>query len=195
VGQGYFLTCNLSIRRDLVLAAGNFDPQFRVAEDSELGARLARRGSRVVYHPEARSDHEHGTFNTADLIGRARAYGRADWALFKKHPWLLRNGQGMFGLLNESDIQRFRRQVIREREAVAAAVDARRALDEIDFLPFLDSQNRKAGLEILERLPRLVPMVYWHYLLESFLECRSEDQNPAGNQPSGSSLPSAATRA
>jgi GT2 family glycosyltransferase len=40
----YFVTCNLSIARDAVLAVGSFDPQFRVAEDSDLGLRISRKG-------------------------------------------------------------------------------------------------------------------------------------------------------
>jgi len=41
--QAYFVTCNLSVSRQAVLDAGNFDPAFRVAEDTELGTRLARK--------------------------------------------------------------------------------------------------------------------------------------------------------
>jgi O-antigen biosynthesis protein len=176
--QAYFVTCNLSVRRDLVLAAGNFDPEFRVAEDTELGARLARRGTRVVYHPSAHADHEHGTFTTSDLIRRAKAYGRADWALFKKHSWLLGDGGSPFGKLTESDIQSIIQRVGRDQAAVTAAVDALSALDSIDFIPVLNKQDREAALGIQAQLARLVPMVYWHYLLQSFLECRSEELHP-----------------
>jgi len=176
--QAYFITCNLSIRRDLVLAGGNFDPQFRVAEDTELGTRLVQRGSRVLYHPDATADHEHGTFTTEDLIRRAKAYGRADWTLFSKHPRLLGNGSSPFGLLTESDIHSIARRLDEGRDAVRAAVNALHALDGLDFLPCLDpcNRNRQSAFDILKQLAKLVPLVYWHYLLESFLERRSEEK-------------------
>jgi O-antigen biosynthesis protein len=174
--QAYFITCNLSVRRDQVLAAGNFDPTFRVAEDTELGARLVGRGIRVVYHPEARADHEHGIFTTADLVRRAKAYGRADWDLFKKHPWLLGTGDGPFGKLTKSDIETLHQRIEQDETAVSAALVALTALDDIDFLPLLHAEKREAAQEILESLSRLVPMVYWHHLLRSFLEASQADQ-------------------
>src|SRR5262249_32099333 len=76
-GSSYFVTCNLSISREAVLAAGNFDSTFRVAEDTELGARLEKMGFRVFYHPLAMATHEHGQFTTEDLLRRGTRYGAA----------------------------------------------------------------------------------------------------------------------
>ncbi|HWP85662.1 MAG TPA: glycosyltransferase, partial [Terriglobia bacterium] len=39
-GHAHFVTCNLSLRREAVMEVGSFDPQFRLAEDTELGVRL-----------------------------------------------------------------------------------------------------------------------------------------------------------
>src|SRR6185312_10669527 len=49
--HSFFITCNISVRRDLVSAAGNFDANFRVGEDTELGVRLIRKGLQVIYAP------------------------------------------------------------------------------------------------------------------------------------------------
>src|SRR5262249_38497297 len=131
--QAFFITCNLSVRRDAVLRAGNFDLAFRVAEDTELGTRLMKQGMRVIYHPAATAWHEHARCTTADLIRRARAYGTADWQLFQKHPQLLGNGASPFGSLSEADRLRMLAHVEEHRPAVASGVAALEQLDAIDF--------------------------------------------------------------
>jgi GT2 family glycosyltransferase len=171
-GAPFFVTCNLSIRRDALLEAGNFDPRFRVAEDTEMGARLVNRGYRVRYHPDARATHEHGRFTLEDLLTRARRYGHADWLLFESHPELLGSGESPFGKLEEADFRRIASLIEEKREAVAAAFSALSALEELDLQPFWSSKaGRESTLEpILNQLTTLVPLVYWHQLLESFLE-------------------------
>jgi len=170
--QAYFVTCNLSIKREAVLQAGNFDPSFRVAEDTELGTRLIERGVRVIYHPAAVAWHEHALFTAADLIRRAKAYGAADWDLFRKHPRLLGSGEGPFGRLSEEDRARMRAQVDSRRLAVSDAVVALEALDDFDLrLLFRDRVHGPQKIkELVERVGQVVPMVYWHYLFESFLQ-------------------------
>jgi GT2 family glycosyltransferase/SAM-dependent methyltransferase/glycosyltransferase involved in cell wall biosynthesis len=177
--QAYFVTCNLSVGHDAVLSAGNFDPQFRVAEDTELGTRLVARGYQVRYHPAARACHEHGVFATSDLIRRARAYGRADRALFAKHPRLLGKGESPFGLLSKNDLTLVAQRIALQREAVQSAVEGLEALDKINFLQCFKKagDQRPQADGVLEQLAGVVPMVYWHYLLESFLECRAEDES------------------
>jgi GT2 family glycosyltransferase/SAM-dependent methyltransferase len=169
--QAYFATCNLSVRRDAVLAAGNFDPQFRVAEDTELGARLVRRGWRVIYHPPAVAVHEHAHFSSGDLLRRAQAYGAANWALFAKHPALLGQGAGPFGRLTPQDQVRIETQVQQYRAAVADGLAALQALDQLDFrLLFRDQANgRHAAEELMRKVAQIVPIVYWHYLFQEFL--------------------------
>jgi GT2 family glycosyltransferase len=57
----FFWTCNLSIRRSAVLRAGGFDPEFPypMQDDIELGFRLWKLGTGVIYHPEIECSHRH----------------------------------------------------------------------------------------------------------------------------------------
>jgi len=166
--QVFFVTCNLSVRREAVLRAGNFDPAFRVAEDTELGTRLMQQGIRVVYHPAASAWHEHASFTTADLIRRAKSYGVADWKLFQKHPQLLGSGASPFGRLSESDRQRIRGIVANSLATVESAVPALEKLEGLDFRA-IASDSPEAAKQIIEQVGKLVPVVYWHYLFETFL--------------------------
>ncbi len=170
--QAYFVTCNLSVSRRAVLAAGNFDPAFRVAEDTELGTRLAQRGVRVVYHPAAVSWHEHTAFTTQDLIRRARSYADADWDLFTKHPHLLGAGTSPFGTLSPADRARIAAEIERNRAAVAQGIIALEALDRTDFRNFFRSPDAQgaAAKHVIEQLGTIVPLVYWHCFFERFLE-------------------------
>jgi GT2 family glycosyltransferase len=180
--QAYFVTCNLSVRRDAVLQAGNFDPRFRVAEDTELGARLVRNGLRVLYHPEAIAWHEHAQFTTNDLLRRALAYGAADWLLFAKHPHLLGDGSGPFGKLSSADGLRMRNQLAQYQTAVESGVAALEAMDDLDFrLFFKDKENGSARAEeIMRQVGQIVPMVYWHFLFKRFLEEWQASREAAG---------------
>jgi hypothetical protein len=170
--QAYFVTCNLSARRRAVLEAGNFDPAFRVAEDTELGTRLAQRGVRVIYHPAARAWHEHARFTTADLIRRAQAYGLANWKLFQKHPHLLGSGSGPFGVLSEGDRLRIQKHVGETRLAAASGITALERLDTIDFRTlFRDSHNGpQSAKDLIQKVSEIVPVIYWHCLFETFLQ-------------------------
>ncbi|MGH9743526.1 MAG: glycosyltransferase family 2 protein, partial [Candidatus Acidiferrum sp.] len=172
--SAYFITCNLSIRREAVLEAGNFDPQFRVAEDTELGARLRQRSYEVLFHPDAEAWHEHGRFTLPDLLRRAGAYGQADWLLFQKHPELLGSGTGPFGKLQEGDFARLKATVEKNREAVAVAMNALELMEEMEMLPLFRKRTdgTTAAGELWLQLAKVVPMVYWQYLFESFLRAR-----------------------
>lgn len=184
--QAFFVTCNLSVRRSAILAAGNFDPSFRVAEDTEVGARLVERGIRVVYHPAASAWHEHTEFTTGDLIRRAKAYGAANLQLLRKHPRLLGEGKGPFGMLAETDRRQMERQITDYQPAVAQAVAALEELDRYDLKTAMHDKANGPELakQLLEPVGKVVPLVYWHYLLETFL-----NEWPACDpQPSGHSL-------
>jgi hypothetical protein len=56
-----FYTSNVLVPRHVLLDAGGFNPGFRYAayEDTELGYRLAQRGFRLYYCPEAVAWHRH----------------------------------------------------------------------------------------------------------------------------------------
>jgi Glycosyl transferase family group 2 len=86
------VTCNLSVKRDAVLGAGSFDARFRVAEGSDPGLRLSRKGFCVRYVPEAQAVHQHLPFTISDLIRRATTYGENQLAFLRKHPALLGGG-------------------------------------------------------------------------------------------------------
>ena len=174
----YFVTCNLSVPRNAVIKAGSFDPLFRVAEDSELGARLANLGFRVLYDPEARAIHHHISFTIGDLIRRARTYGRMQLSLFRKHPKLLRDGTSPFGNLDEGAMCAMRSKVARQREEVEEAVWALEKFDSLDFIPFFArfTENRTAAEEVMALFGRAVPIVYWFHHHSSFLEAWDEEQ-------------------
>lgn len=79
-------TCNLSLRRDLIVQAGGFDPFFRLAwrEDSDLCFRVRMSGARIRYIPKAWLTHlsavEGGT--RGDIS--ARGYWSREWKMYKK---------------------------------------------------------------------------------------------------------------
>jgi hypothetical protein len=75
----YVVTRNLSVRRDAVLAAGSFDARFRVAEDSDLGLRLSRKGFCVRYVPEARATHQHLPFTIRICCGARQLMAQISW--------------------------------------------------------------------------------------------------------------------
>ncbi|MGB7438091.1 MAG: glycosyltransferase [Candidatus Acidiferrum sp.] len=60
VDYRYFYTCNISLKKDFLLANGMFDEEFKVAafEDIELGFRLSKAGMRLFYNPQAVAYHE-----------------------------------------------------------------------------------------------------------------------------------------
>ena len=182
---GYFITCNLSISREAVQKAGSFDASLRVGEDTELGARLARLGYRVHYHPKAVAIHEHPVFTTGDLIRRARIYGPASLYLYRKHPELLRVGSSPFGTLREEDFQRMASFVDDKRVAATAAVTALEALDPIDLVELSRrNQLREEDLrELVEKVAQLAPLVYWHSLFESLLAARAAEIPTQPHQP------------
>jgi len=179
-GASHFVTCNLSIRRDAILAAGNFDPAFRVAEDTDLGARMEKSGYRVFYHPAAHAMHEHSQFTTSSLLRRAAQYGAADWLLFQKHPQLLGGGESPFGRLAPEDFARIEARIKQDAPSVAGAISALEALDRVNLLPFFENAKgeRSPADEVLQRLSQIVPLVYWHALFESFLAARERAVNP-----------------
>ncbi len=91
----FFWTCNLSVRRDVVLDAGGFDEAFRhpVCEDVELGYRLEKRGVLVHWLTGAPCLHHHRL--TAGWFWRRQIeLGRAIVQMWRKHgdpelmPWL-----------------------------------------------------------------------------------------------------------
>ena len=84
-----FWTANVSVKAELLRAAGGFDEDFTQAacEDTELGLRLAAAGMRLVYDPDALALHYHPT-DLAATLERMRRVGRAYRVLERKAPEL-----------------------------------------------------------------------------------------------------------
>jgi GT2 family glycosyltransferase len=85
-----FYTGNTSLPRHLMIESGGFDPVFLRAEDVELAYRLADRGTRFLFNPQAKGFHyEERTF--ASWLSIPYAYGRYDvvFAVQKGQTWLL----------------------------------------------------------------------------------------------------------
>jgi hypothetical protein len=114
----YVVTCNLSVKRDAVLAAGSFDARFRVAEDSDLGLRLSRKGFCVRYVPEAQAIHQRLPFTIPDLIRRATTYGTNQLAFLRKHPALLGGGGTFFGMLDNEAADKWRALVSERKQEI-----------------------------------------------------------------------------
>ncbi len=75
----FFYTNNLSLKRELLLRDGMFDEAFQFAayEDGELGARLEKKGMRLIFKPEAAAEHHHQIDLYAAcrrMITRGKAY-------------------------------------------------------------------------------------------------------------------------
>ena len=85
-----FYTGNTSLARRYLVESGGFDPAFRRAEDVELAYRLARRGVRFVFNPNAIGYHyAERSFNSWLQI--PYVYGRNDviFTRDKGQDWLL----------------------------------------------------------------------------------------------------------
>jgi glycosyltransferase involved in cell wall biosynthesis/MoaA/NifB/PqqE/SkfB family radical SAM enzyme len=175
-GVRFFITCNLSVRRDAVLQAGSFDPRFRVAEDTELGARLGPNGCGVYFHPEALAWHSHLTFTTAHLVKRARSYAPANFMLCKKHPWLLGSGEGLFGKLDADWAANVKGVLDQSRRQISEWTKAIARFDNFDFAPlFSQPQGEVSEAErVLRTFDQIVPKVHTFHLLDALLELWEE---------------------
>lgn len=78
VNHTYFYTCNVSAKRQFLLAHGPFDEAFPNAayEDSELAYRLWKHGLRLVFVPQALAYHDHPT-DFAHACRQMEAIGRS----------------------------------------------------------------------------------------------------------------------
>jgi O-antigen biosynthesis protein len=182
----YFVTCNLSVDREAVLAVGSFDPQLRVAEDSDLGLRLGHQGFCVKYVPEAAATHQHLPFTVRDLICRAHAYGPMQLFFLRKHPALLGDGTSPFGMLDESAAKSWQTLIASRREEIEATVKQLERIDALDFAPFLtmSAGERSAADEITALFRRAVPEVYWHYFFESLLDAWNREPSDRSSRSS-----------
>jgi 2-polyprenyl-3-methyl-5-hydroxy-6-metoxy-1,4-benzoquinol methylase len=181
-GNTHFITCNLSIRRDAVLACGSFDPAFRLGEDSELGTRLASGGCKVLYHPRARAWHDHLVMTVADIVCRAKAYGPVYLRLLEKHPTLriTQPGIDLKSPVTTADIEHVREVLARQRPQIQEMVQALAQYDNRDFEPFfaMRSGNGTAAEMIVNLFHQAIPQVHWFHVFEGLCSAWSE-KHPA----------------
>lgn len=87
VNWSYFLSGNLSIRKEYLLKAGFFDEAFKEYgwEDIELGYRLNKMGIALRFIPNALNYHFHPV-NDEDLLKIMYKMGRSAAIFYKKHP-------------------------------------------------------------------------------------------------------------
>jgi glycosyltransferase involved in cell wall biosynthesis len=173
----YVVTCNLSVKRHVVLAAGSFDSRFRVAEDSDLGLRLSRKGFCVRYVPEAQAIHQHLPFTIPDLIRRATTYGANQLAFLRKHPALLGGGKTFFGMLDNEAADKWRALVKERKQEIESLVGTLTRIDSVDFAPFFAMKKGDGTVadEITRLFQRAVPDIYWYYYFSGLL-CRWEEE-------------------
>jgi glycosyltransferase involved in cell wall biosynthesis len=167
----YMVTCNLSVKREAVLAVGSFDPRFRVAEDSDLGLRLSRRGFCVRYVPEAQAIHQHLPFVVPDLIRRAGIYGETQLSFLRKHPTLLGDGGTFFGMLDETAADNWRALIAQRKREIEDLAATLTRIDSVDFAPFLTMKKADGTVadEITKLFRRAGPDVYWYYYFSGLL--------------------------
>jgi glycosyltransferase involved in cell wall biosynthesis/2-polyprenyl-3-methyl-5-hydroxy-6-metoxy-1,4-benzoquinol methylase len=173
-GHTHFITCNLSVRRDAVLAAGSFDPAFRLGEDTELGMRMAAGGCKVLYHPQARAWHDHLEMTVGDMVRRARAYGPVYLQLLEKYPALriTHPGVELKAPLTAADIEQLRETLAGQRPQIEEMVRALAQYDDRDFEPFFATRSGSgsAAEMIVNLFHQAIPQVHWFYVFEGLCE-------------------------
>lgn len=85
----FFYTCNISIRKKLLIEVGMFDSLFDTAgaEDIEIGYRLSRRGLSVIYRQDCIAWHAH-SLGVEGLAKMFMTRGKGGVLLFLRHPQL-----------------------------------------------------------------------------------------------------------
>jgi len=86
-GWARFYSSNVSLKRELFLAAGGFDPDFVFDyEDLDFGWRLGRRGMRLLYERAAVAEHLH-PYDWAAVQRRYESRAEAEQLMMAKHDW------------------------------------------------------------------------------------------------------------
>src|SRR5262245_26554108 len=85
----YYHTCNVSTPTHVLLSVGGFNESFQIygMEDIELGYRLEKAGSRMVFAPDAKAVH-HRFPGYRDFIERSEQAGYSLGQLIRLHPEL-----------------------------------------------------------------------------------------------------------
>ena len=86
-GFGRFYTCNVSLKRELFLESGGFDPDFVLFyEDLDMGWRLDQLGMVLRYEPQALVHHHHA-YDWPALENRFRGIAIGERMMAQKHTW------------------------------------------------------------------------------------------------------------
>ena len=110
LGWDAFLTCNVSVDAGFLREAGGFDQQLTWHEDIELGERLARRGMRLFYEPQALAYHHH-FLDEAAYLRIAEREGAALVLWYRKRPDLAPD-LARLGLVGPEPFGRARRHAL-----------------------------------------------------------------------------------
>lgn len=97
--QNYLCTSNASIKRELLMQAGLFDPSFVRWEDAELGVRLKHLGVRRIFDSTTFVYHWKPPVSYEQKLQIATLDGQAAAQLYKRYPSLrmwLRSGLHVF---------------------------------------------------------------------------------------------------
>ena len=86
-GFGRFYSCNVSLKRELFVQSGGFDPDFVLFyEDLDLGWRLGELGMVLRYEPRALVHHHHA-YDWPALENRFRGIAVGERMMAQKHAW------------------------------------------------------------------------------------------------------------
>lgn len=175
-GYSYFITCNLTVRREAVVQAGSFDSTYKLSEDTELGLRLHERGYRVLYNPSAHAWHDHLPYPAKNLIRRAKVYGQDYFYMFRNHPRVMQEWAMPVKLtgMDAENALRIRDYVDHNRSQVQDAVIALERWDTVDFEPILTDQPETAAM-VLSLFRQAVPAIHWFYLFETMLHTMARE--------------------
>ena len=93
IQMGYFITWNVSIKKELLFKAGLFDEDFRPYswEDIEFGYRLKRLGIKQKFNKKALGYHYRPPFTLEELPGikaKSKIMGKNGVLYYQKHPSL-----------------------------------------------------------------------------------------------------------
>ncbi len=168
----FFWTCNLSIRKKVIIEAGMFDEEFRepMVEDTELGYRLQKMGYSVFYHPNALAVHYH-SMDINGFAKRQKMSGRNVVLLFKKHPELLETEKQLFGFDNlgyENQLQ-FKALIAQNKSAIEKITQFLLELDKVSSndldkvrLPDGKSLTKQEMVKFMEKLAFTVHQYWFH---------------------------------
>jgi len=138
---------------------------------------MSTKGSKVLFHPQARAWHDHLDITVADLVRRAKAYGPVYLRLLEKYPALRISQPGMElkAPLNASQIERIRETLSKQCAQIEETVVALAQYDNKDFEPFFARRSGEgtAADVIVNLFHQAIPQVHWFYVFDGLCEAWS----------------------